>query len=298
MSRLHITHTTVYRYSQPVKFGLHRLVVRPREGHDLQVEDLRLRIQPQCQVTWHRDLFNNSIAVANFSDPSDYLEFCSEVTILRRDIVSHRGLLDLLPVSFPVVYSPLELPVIQGYLDPVFRLDMPSMQAWLAEAFPAIETRDAVTAMAEIGTWIYKNIKYRRREDRGVQSPEETLSLHSGSCRDMATLLLEAVRALKLAARFASGYLHTLSSEAGRASTHAWTEVYFPDHGWFGFDPTVGEMTSAKHIVTGVSAHPRGVMPISGTFSGEMNLYLGMEVSVKIESLKGLSESPTEGSSI
>ncbi len=291
MSRVRITHTTSYRYSQPVKFGLHRLVVRPREGHDVQVEDLRLRIQPHCQVSWHRDLFNNSIAVANFSESSDYLEFCNEVVIFRRDHTSHHGLLDLLPVTFPVKYSPLETAVVRGYVKPVYPAESSVVQEWLATIVPKFKGRDAVRTMVEIGQWIHQNIKYRRREDRGVQSPAQTLELKSGSCRDLATLLLEAVRAQKLAARFASGYLHTLSSEAGRASTHAWTEVYFPEHGWFGFDPTVGEMTSEKHIVTGVSAHPRGVMPISGTFTGERELYLGMEVAVKIESLKDLAES-------
>lgn len=286
MSRLRITHTTSYRYSQPVKFGLHRLVVRPREGHDVQIEDLHLRIQPHCQVSWHRDLFNNSIAVARFSEPSDYLEFCSEVTILRRDHASHHGLLDLFPVLFPVKYSPLETAVVRGYIKAVYPAERALLEEWLATIIPKLRGRDAVQTMAELGQWIHRNIKYRRREDRGVQSPTQTLELKSGSCRDMATLLLEALRAQKLAARFASGYLHTLSSEAGRASTHAWTEVYFPEHGWFGFDPTVGEMTSDKHIVTGVSAHPRGVMPISGTYAGEREFYLGMEVSVKIESLK------------
>lgn len=295
MSRIRITHTTSYRYSQPVEFGLHRLVVRPREGHDVQVEDLRLRIQPHCRVTWHRDLFNNSIAVANFSEPSNYLEFCNEVTIFRRDHTSHHGLLDLLPTTIPVEYSPFEMAVVQGYLAAVYPNESVALGEWLATIVPDFRGRDAVLAMTEIGRWIHQNIKYRRREDRGVQSPMETLELKSGSCRDMATLLLEAVRALKLAARFASGYLHTLSSEAGRASTHAWTEIYFPDHGWFGFDPTVGEMTSEKHIVTGVSAHPRGVMPITGTFSGERELYLGMEVSVKIESLRDLAESRAHG---
>jgi transglutaminase-like putative cysteine protease len=136
-----------------------------------------------------------------------------------------------------------------------------------------------------MGLWIYQNIRYRRREERGVQSPLETLRLAAGSCRDMATLLLEAARSLGIAARFASGYLDSAASAAGRAATHAWTEVYFPEHGWFGFDPTLGEGTSHKHIVTGVSSHPRGVMPVSGSYSGPREHYLDMTVTVKMEPL-------------
>ena len=98
----------------------------------------------------------------------------------------------------------------------------------------------------------------------------------------MATLLLEIVRSLRLAGRFASGYLDSAASRAGQASTHARTEVYFPEHGWFGCDPTLGEGMSEKHIVCGVSSHPRGVMPVSGSYSGPVSSYLGMAVTVGI----------------
>ena len=80
----------------------------------------------------------------------------------------------------------------------------------------------------------------------------------------MATLMMEAARLSGVAARFASGYLHGRASMAGHASTHAWAEVYLPTLGWRGFDPTIGGTTTANHIVTGVSTHPRGVMPVSG----------------------------------
>ncbi len=84
----------------------------------------------------------------------------------------------------------------------------------------------------------------------------------------MATLLMEAARARGVAARFASGYLHGRASMAAAASTHAWAEVYLPTLGWRGLDPTLGDVTGPSHIVTGVSTHPRGVMPVSGTFTG------------------------------
>jgi hypothetical protein len=102
----------------------------------------------------------------------------------------------------------------------------------------------------------------------------------------MATLLLEAARALRLAARFASGYLDGVASRAGQAVTHAWAEVYFPEHGWFGCDPSLGEGTSEKHIVCGVSSHPRGVMPVSGYYSGSRRSYLAMDVNVDIKPLE------------
>ena len=101
----------------------------------------------------------------------------------------------------------------------------------------------------------------------------------------MATLMLEALRTLGLPARFASGYLDCAASEAGRASTHAWAEAYLPQIGWTGYDPMLGEATSHKHVVTGVSNHPRGVMPVSGTFFDEHNSYVGMTVTVQTQRL-------------
>jgi len=285
MSRIRIIHTTSYRYAERVRFGLHRLVVRPREGHDLQVEGLRLSVQPEAQITWHRDLFSNSIAIVQITGKADYLRFQSDVTVTRVDQASHHRLLTAFPVRYPLTYSSLETPIITGYLTPVYPEEVVMLRDWLLATFTIKSGDDAVNIVHDIGTWIREHIKYRRREDRGVQSPLETLALKSGSCRDKATLLLEAVRTISVASRFASGYLDSAASAAGRAATHAWVEVYYPEHGWFGFDPTLGEGTSHKHIVTGVSSHPRGVMPITGTYSGPPDLYLGMEVAVGIEHL-------------
>lgn len=285
MSSIRITHRTVYRYREPVNLGMHRLVVRPREGHDLQVAEHRLSIQPRATVSWHRDLFGNSVAWVRFLEDTSVLEFTNEVTVERADHASNKALFEVLPVRLPISYSLHEEPVARGYLEPVYAEEAPALGDWVREIIAPKTRDDVVHLIHSLGMWIFKNIAYRRREERGVQSPLETLALKSGSCRDMATLMLEAVRTLGLATRFASGYLDSAASAAGRAATHAWMEVYLPDHGWFGFDPTIGETTSLKHIVTGVSSHPRGVMPVSGSFSGEPGVYLGMTVSVKIDKL-------------
>ena len=291
MSRIRISHTTAYRYSEPVSFGIHRLVIRPREGHDLQVETLSLKVSPAAAISWHRDIFGNSIGLASFSEPADLLEFSSEAVVCRRDHTSHRRLLDVLPIKFPVRYSEMEASVAEGYLKSVYHTESAKLREWAEATFAANSGDNAVLLVEKITEWIYRSIRYRRREDRGVQSPLETLQLGSGSCRDMATLLLEAARALGVAARFASGYLDGVASRAGQAVTHAWAEVYFPEHGWFGCDPSLGEGTSEKHIVCGVSSHPRGVMPVSGYYSGPRRSYLAMDVRVDIRPFGPAKES-------
>jgi transglutaminase-like putative cysteine protease len=132
---------------------------------------------------------------------------------------------------------------------------------------------------------VHRSIAYRRRDDKGVQTPVQTLERGNGTCRDMATLTMDAARALGVAARFASGYLHGTSSMAGTAATHAWAEAYVPTLGWRGFDPTLGTETSLRHIVTGVSTHPRGVMPISGSFLGAAGDYWSLHAAVKTTEL-------------
>ena len=142
---------------------------------------------------------------------------------------------------------------------------------------------------------IHRSIAYQRRNQKGVQTPARTLELRSGSCRDMATLMMEAARLLGVAARFASGYLHGAASLAGRASTHAWAEIYLPLLGWQGFDPTLGSAISFNHIVTGVSSHPRGVMPVSGRFYGTPTDFQSMTVSVRTEEVPALAPAPFSG---
>jgi len=115
-----------------------------------------------------------------------------------------------------------------------------------------------------------------------VQTPAETIEKGAGSCRDLATLLLDAVRSRGIAARFASGYMECSAAEAGHASTHAWIEIYLPGHGWRGYDPTAGGKTSERHVATGLSNHPRGVMPVVGSYYGRAAEFKAMTVVVKL----------------
>jgi transglutaminase-like putative cysteine protease len=286
MTRHHILHQTVYRYSAPVQFGLHRLVLRPREGHNVTVVRHQLHIMPRARLFWLNDLFGNNVALAEITEPSDRLEITNDVIIER---VTHAE--DSAPkrmsrssvIPLPVAYPQMELPVVQGYMASVYPEQQAAVSAWL-EALPREENNPTALEMVEhVGRAIYKLISYRRREEPGVQPPTVTLALGTGSCRDMAVLMIEACRSMGIAARFASGYLDTAASAAGRGATHAWADVYLPDSGWIGFDPTLGEPVSRKHIALGVSAHPRGVMPISGIFSGPAGSYQGMQVTVSVK---------------
>jgi len=280
MSYLHIVHDTIYRYENPVRFGPHRLVLRPREGHDLRVEEMNLKISQDHDLEWSRDVFGNSIATAFFQGESDVLHIKNTLILDQRSAFPRRTERPEQRPQYPLRFSPLEEDVANAYRNPIFHEDSEGVAAWLREEINVADFPEAEMLAALVNQKVKKAIGYRRREEKGVQSPAETLAMGSGSCRDLATLLLECCRALGFPARFASGYLDCTTSEAGHASTHAWAEVYLPEVGWIGFDPTMGTQTSSRHVVTGVSNHPRGVMPITGVFYGEASLYQGMEVSV------------------
>ena len=227
------------------------------------------RLSPEFELEWSRDVFGNSVATAHFLSPADHLRIRSEVLLQQTAPFPLRSARPSTPVPFPVEFSGLESAVAAAYQATTFPEDVARVRKWVRDAIDLTAVRGAEDAVVALARAIRKTIKYRRREAKGVQTPTETLAESSGSCRDMATLMLEALRTLGLPARFASGYLDCAASEAGRASTHAWAEAYLPEIGWTGYDPTLGEPTSAKHVVTGVSNHPRGVMPVSGTFFDE-----------------------------
>ncbi|MEN3942811.1 transglutaminase family protein [Prosthecobacter sp. SYSU 5D2] len=297
MRRYHIEHRTVYRYSEPVRFGLHRLVLRPRESHDIQVIKHKIIVQPEAKFFWLTDLFGNNIALVEIPQEANRLEIINEVIIDRVE-----GLEDSAPqrisrpsmAPVPVTYPEMELGVIQGYIIPVYEDDLASVHEWTQKCSESVPKPTALAMVAHLNRCVHEQIRYQRREERGVQSPARTLTLGTGSCRDMATLLMEACRSLGIAARFVSGYLDAMASAAGRGSTHAWVEVYLPDSGWRGFDPTVGATVTPKHVALGVSTHPRGVMPVSGIYDGPPGSYQGMDVAITIRRLDRPEEKPPE----
>jgi transglutaminase-like putative cysteine protease len=132
----------------------------------------------------------------------------------------------------------------------------------------------------------------------GAQSPLETLDLRSGSCRDFALLMMEAVRSLGLAARFVSGYIYSPYARADRGRiggghTHAWVRVYLPACGWVEFDPTNGIVGNTDLVRVAVARDPSQAVPLHGTYSGLASDYLGMDVEVDVHAeLDSLMQPP------
>ncbi|MGC4074151.1 MAG: transglutaminase family protein [Nibricoccus sp.] len=270
MQKIQINHLTRYTYSVPVLLGPHRLFIRPRAGHDILIAASKLEILPApLSVTWHRDVHGNSVATVLFSQPATELSISSEVTVEHYDEQPLDFVIEDRATKFPFIFTPSERIDLLPYLTPSFPEDQAQVDVWTQNFYKPGKIADTYTLLDEINRTIARDFAYARREEPGVQRPSTTLTNKSGSCRDFATLMIEACRFLGLPARFVSGYSSTEEIPAAMGSTHAWAEVYLPGAGWKGFDCTGGVLAGPGHIAVAVGRDPESLPPISGSFTVE-----------------------------
>lgn len=282
MRRLKIHHLTRYQYADEVTFLPHQLLLRPREGHDIRIEFSQLKMTPKATIKWHRDSYDNSVAIVTFEESGTVLDVLSEVIIQHYEEMPLDFIVADNAVHYPFTYDPIERVALSPYTLSVYPDDIPVLENWLKQFWQAGQQIETYALLDQLNRSIPKQFKYLVREDPGVQSPAETLTANQGSCRDFATLFIEASRYLGLAARFISGYSYGPSSADSGASTHAWSEVYLPGAGWIGFDSTSGEVTGTAHIPVAVHRHPEAVPPVSGSFHSEQKVTSTLTVDVQV----------------
>ncbi|MGR8998745.1 MAG: transglutaminase family protein [Gammaproteobacteria bacterium] len=266
MRRLQIKHVTTYEYAETVTLLPHKLLLRPREGHDIRIESAELIISPAHQLQWQRDVYDNAVAQVTFLEPGRRLSISSRVLIQHYDDQPLDFLVADYAVLFPFQYDAAECVDLGSYLSVIFDQDRPLVSAWLRQFWQTGQIVETYLLLEWINKAIATGFTYQQREEPGVQTPADTLNRRTGSCRDFATLFIDACRSLGLAARFVSGYLDSPASLQSQGSTHAWSEVYLPGVGWKGFDATSGQVVGNHHIPVAVNRHPELVPPVSGSF--------------------------------
>lgn len=281
MQRFKIIHRTYYNYSANVTLGEHALLLRPRENHELRLESFSLKTTPASKILWHRDVEDNSVAIAQFSEPTNQLLIESEVIIQQYNESPLNFIVVEYAIKYPFSYTRDDLFLLSPYMLLPDQSTRELLNNWIYNFYKVGDSVQTYTLLQRLAKYIYTTLAYKAREEAGVQSVKETLSLGSGSCRDFASLFMEAVKCLGLAARFVSGYLYAPLMADQVGSTHAWAEVYLPGGGWIGFDPTIGDIVGADHIAVAVSRVPEAVPPVAGTFSGlsSSSLDVGVWVS-------------------
>lgn len=285
MTPLLIHHVTRYRYSSPVTLGRHRLLLRPRSGHDLRIVSSELSIDPvPVKLTWARDVYGNSVTLANFpGDPTAELTIRSDIRVEHYDEQPLDFLVDDRAVNFPYLLLPSERIELWPYLIPCYVDDQGEVAEWVHGFWRAGQQIETYVLLDRMNRAIAADFTYAAREQPGVQRPRQTLSTRTGSCRDFATLLIEACRYLGLPARFVSGYATTEDIPAAMGATHAWTEVFLPGAGWKGFDSTGGIVAGPNHIAIAVGRDPESLPPIAGTYlSGGATVEASLDVEVSV----------------
>jgi len=289
MTILTVLHRTTRRYANQVNFGEHRLMMRPRDSHDLRLIETRLSIWPSATVRWIHDVFGNSVALASFRGPGSELVVESRFRVQHYPLPEEALTLGEFARRYPFSYDAGEIPDLgrtaeRHYPDPSHQID-----TWARSFVAEATNHDTVAILAAMTRAIKQRFLYSPCDRMETQEPLVTLRTGSGNCRDYALFLMEAARGLGFAARFVSGYLYDSNSgrdgeEAvvGAASAHAWVQIYLPGAGWVEFDPTNGLVGGRNLIRVAVTREAGQAVPLSGSFIGLTGDFLGMTVQVEV----------------
>jgi uncharacterized protein (DUF2126 family)/transglutaminase-like putative cysteine protease len=268
-----LNHVTHYRYDRPVAVGMQTVRLRPAPHTRSQVQSYSLSVTPAAHfINWQQDPFGNYLARLVFPEKINELRVEVDLVSEIRVFNPFDFFLENYAKDFPFTYETGLKEELAPYLE--LKENGPLLKQWASRV--SRSKLGMVDFLVGINQETYNALKYVIRLDPGVQTPEETLSLGSGSCRDMAWLLCQLLRHLGFATRFASGYLIQLKADvkpidgpAGAESDftdlHAWTEVYLPGAGWVGLDATSGLFVGEGHIPLCCTPNPSSAAPISGT---------------------------------
>ncbi len=244
-----------------------------------------LVITPPGTVSWANDVYGNAIASATFAAPTDRLSIESRVTLEHHAVAFPQFDIAGSASSYPFSYALDEVSDLGALLIPQFVDPSGRLPLW-ARGFVRGAPTNTLALLKDINDAILAWVEYEARDDEGTQSPLVTLERRRGSCRDIAVLMIEAVRWLGFGARIVSGYLINRNTgmvgSIGTGSTHAWAEIFLPGAGWVSFDPTNRTVGDFSVIPIAVARDIKQAVPVSGSYAGEADDFLGMTVEVSV----------------
>lgn len=278
---LNICHRTVYRYARPVALRPHRIMLCPRGKYDLKLITTQLSTPPPASIDWTQDVFGNLIATATFSGMTDTLVIDGRMAIEQSAAAWPVFFIAPSAHSYPFAYSADEVVDLGALLLPDTGAAGEIVQRWVQGAIATLPI-DTLGLLQAINQRINREFVYRWRDEEGTQSAADTIALASGSCRDLATLFVDAMRHIGVGARIVSGYLFDGAADGQHGATHAWAEVYLPCAGWIAFDPTNARMGSGNLVPVAVGRSIGQIMPITGSYDGAPGDFIDMRVDVTV----------------
>ncbi len=267
-----LTHVTHYRYDRAVQLGPQVIRLRPAPHSRSRILSYSLKVEPSEHfINWQQDPFSNHLARLVFPQPTTEFKVTVDVVVEMSVFNPFDFFLEPSAECVPFRYDD----VVEQELAPYLATDplTPALQAYL-QTIDRSPSR-TIDFLVKLNQQLQRDIRYLIRLEPGVQTPEQTLRLRSGSCRDSGWLLVQLLRHCGLAARFVSGYLIQLTpdvksldgpsgTEVDFTDLHAWCEVYLPGAGWIGLDPTSGLLAGEGHIPLACTPQPSGAAPIEG----------------------------------
>ena len=271
--RVALHHQTRYDYDRQVALGPQLIRLRPAAHTRTPILSYTLSIKPQEHyLHWMQDPYSNFMARLFFTNQTAHFEVVVDLIADMTVINPFAFFIEPGTDSFPFEYDPWLKDALQPYL--ATEPQTPLLTK-LIEQLPK-QADQTVQFLIDVNRVVSERVRYLVRMEAGVQTPEHTLEIGEGSCRDSTWLLIQAFRHMGLAARFVSGYLIQLKAETkalvgtsgveeDTTDLHAWAEVYIPGAGWIGLDPTSGRLTGEGHIPLAATPSPMGAAPITGS---------------------------------
>jgi uncharacterized protein (DUF2126 family)/transglutaminase-like putative cysteine protease len=288
--RVALSHKTSYQFDRRVNLGPHEIRLRPAPHCRTPVLGYSLSVKPGSHfLNWQQDPYGNWVARLVFTEPAEKLEIEVDLVADLSVINPFDFFVEEYAEKFPFSYAPALAKELIPFLEtaPLG----PRLSAWLEDFRRTITPgENTVLLLVRLNQLLQQQVRYLVRMEPGVQTPEDTLCNASGSCRDSSWLLVQILRNLGVAARFASGYLIQLVADMksldGPSGTdrdftdlHAWAEAYLPGAGWIGFDPTSGLLAGEGHLPLACTADPGNAAPVIG-YTDVANVQFAFAMSV------------------
>jgi len=287
--RLRVRHVTRYAYDRIIERSTHRLHLRPVDDWKQTVVAHQLKISPRVDEIEFEDVFGNWTTRFDVTKPYKQLTITADsvVEVMDSDPFEFAKL-PIRPPSFPLVWMPWDWTMLAPYLTPD---ELPESQLRAlydyAMSFVKRTKGDLMETLFAINLTLFRQYKYVPGSTTVGTSPFDVMVQQCGVCQDFASLFIMLARLLGIPARYVCGYIYTGNNKNNGRSTsdasHAWVQLYIPNIGWKGFDPTNGVLPQTDHVRVAYGRHYLDATPTEGTLFGQANETMSLEVEVREE---------------